>query len=66
MRMLAVTAGAFAAMLLFVLLPFLVWAWLDDDLIFAGVASSALCAAVAVGLIRYYWRASRKVTTHQS
>ena len=54
LRMLAVTAGAFAAMLLFVLLPFLVWAWFDDDLIFAGAVSAVLCAAVAVGLIRYY------------
>ena len=66
LRMLAVTAGAFAAMLLFVLLPFLVWAWLDDDLIFAGVVSSALCAAVAAGLIRYYWRLSRKGIVPQS
>ena len=65
LRMLAVTSGAFAAMLVFVLLPFLVWAWFDDDLIFAGAVSAALCAAVAVGLIRYYWRASRQVIAPQ-
>lgn len=66
LRMLAVTAGTFTAMLVFVLLSFLVWAWLDDDLIFAGAVSAALCAAVAAGLMRYYWRASRQDTAPQS
>lgn len=65
-RMLAITVGAVAAMMAFTLLSLLAGTQWGNDLKFAVLASILLCVAIAVGLIRYYWPASRKVTTHQS
>ena len=59
-RMLAVTIGYFGAMMVFVLLPLVVWAQLGEYLTFAKSVSILICAASTVGLVRYYWRASRK------
>ena len=65
-KMLAVTIGYFGAMMVFVLLPLVVWAQLGEYLTFAKSVSILICAASAVGLISYYWRASRKSTAPQS
>ena len=65
LRPLAVTLSVFAAMMAFVLLPFLVWAQLGDYLTFAKVVSSSLCAAAALGLMVYCVRTSRKYIAPQ-
>lgn len=65
-RPLAVTAGAFAAMMAFVLLPFMAWAMLGKYLTFAMSVSVALCAAVALCLVVYCVRTSRKYVTPSS
>ena len=65
-RPLAVTAGAFAAMMVFVLLPFMAWAMLGEYLTFVRAVSVALCAAVALGLIVYCVRTARKYVAPHS
>ena len=65
-RPLAVTICCFAAMMVFVLLPFLAWAQLGEYLSYARAVSVALCAAVALGLIVYCVRTSRKYVAPRS
>ena len=64
-RPLVVTAGAFGAMMVFVLLPFMAWAMLGEYLTFARAVSVSLCAAVALCLVVYCVRASRKYIASQ-
>ena len=65
-RMLAITFRYLAAMMVFVLLPFLTYAQLGEYLTFTRLVSVVLCAVVAVGLIRYYWRTLRRGIAPQS